>query len=104
MMLVRLGPILMVSWPGEPTSSLGFAVKNTAFKYGFQNTWSLGVTNDYLSYFTAPNEYNLTGTEPCSSFYGKNGGMKFVDALDNALSGMIMGHPESQSVRPEIVR
>ena len=76
---LKLGNQYMMSWPGEPTTSLGLAVKKMALAHGASQAWLMGLTNDYLSYFTTPEEYGAGTYESCASFYGEEGGQLIVD-------------------------
>ena len=76
---LKLGNQYMMSWPGEPTASLGLAVKNIALAHGASQAWLMGLTNDYLSYFTTREEFGAGTYESCASFYGEEGGQLIVD-------------------------
>jgi hypothetical protein len=71
---LRLGDLVMFSWPGEPTTALGRALD--ALHPG---AWTLGLTNDHLSYFTAPAEYAEGGYEACATLYGAEAGLRIVE-------------------------
>jgi len=77
---VKLGNIQMMTWPGEPNTSLGRMLKNEAYESGAQYAWVLGLTNDHLSYFTSEQEYHEGGYEACASFYGAKTGENIVQA------------------------
>jgi hypothetical protein len=85
---VKLGPHLMLTWPGEPITSLGLELKALGGEAGFGQTWVFGLTNDHLSYFVDPAEYRDTARhsyEACSSLYGPLGGQKIVRAFRTLL-------------------
>ncbi len=75
---VKLGPLYMMSWPGEPTTALGLTLKDEARKAGFAEPWVLGLTNDYLAYWTAKDEYNNAAYEACNTLYGEKGGATII--------------------------
>lgn len=81
--------LIMMSWPGEPTTSLGYNLKQVAHQLGYQHQMLLGLTNDHLSYFTTPTEYNVGGYEACASFYGENGGQHIVNKYRDHLAGRL---------------
>ena len=76
---IKLGDMMMMTWPGEPTTALGFALKELAYQAGARQAWVLGLTNDYLAYFVTPDEYNDGGYESCACVFGAHGGKKIVE-------------------------
>lgn len=76
----RLGDLVLLTWPGEPTAALGFELKNLAKQAGFNQPWILGLTNDYLAYFTSPSEYQQFCYESYNSLYGAQGGRRIMEA------------------------
>lgn len=78
--LLKFGDLSMMTWPGEPTTSIGLELKQMAHDSGAQNAWVLGLTNGYLSYFTTPEEFRAGGYEACSSLYGASGGTNILSA------------------------
>jgi hypothetical protein len=76
--LIRLGGVLMMSWPGEASTSLGFELNAIASRYGHPRNWVLGLTNDYLSYFTTEHEFLEATYDSCSSLYTDHGGRAVV--------------------------
>jgi hypothetical protein len=83
---VRIGHVVMMTWPGEPTTSLGLALKDFAYKVGAKKAWVLGLTNDHLSYFTTPEEYAEGGYEACMTFFGRNSSVNILEAHQLLLS------------------
>jgi neutral ceramidase len=73
---LQLGELRMLAWPGEPTTTLGFDLKQAA-----PNAWVLGLTNGYQGYFTSPGEFAEGRYEACSSLYGKQAGERVVEAF-----------------------
>jgi len=82
---IRLGDMVMMSWPGEANTSLGRMLKKMATRKGYAQSWVLGLTNDHLAYFTSPEEYNEGLYESCNSLYGAQGGMKIIHAHKSLL-------------------
>jgi hypothetical protein len=82
-----LGNIRMLSWPGEPTTALGTALKEIAVQNnsGVQ-PWILGLTNGYLAYFVTPEEFKEGGYESCSSLYGPDAGKKILRGYGKLLA------------------
>jgi hypothetical protein len=83
---IKLGEITFMTWPGEATTSLGIELNELAMKNGSENNWILGLTNNHLGYFVTPEEYKVSTTESCSSFYGKNGGRKIIKKYGEILN------------------
>jgi len=84
--VVRLGDQLLLTWPGEPITSLGLELKAAAATHMPRQTWVMGLTNDHLSYFVDPVEYQSESYEACSSLYGAEGGRKIVQAFTTLLA------------------
>jgi len=72
--------IRMMSWPGEPTTAVGRALKAIAAADQIPSKWVLGLTNGHMAYFTTPEEFRAGGYEACMSLYGKNGSVKVLSA------------------------
>ncbi len=71
---LEIGDQVMVTWPGEPTTSVGIRLKGIIQKLSGRNdVWIMGLTNDYLAYFTMPEEWETPTYETCSSLYGSRG-------------------------------
>jgi hypothetical protein len=76
---IRLGDLRLLTWPGEPTTKLGLALRNLCSAAGAR-VWVLGLTNDYVGYFTTPDEFALGGYEAQNSQYGPHGGRHLLRA------------------------
>jgi hypothetical protein len=77
---VQVGDILMMSWPGEPSTTLGYRLQDAAAEAGFEHSWVLGLTNDYLTYFNTKEEFYEGRYDSCSNFYGWRGGKRIIRA------------------------
>lgn len=88
--LIRLGGVLMMTWPGEASTSLGFELNSIAERYGYRRNWVLGLTNDYLSYFTTEHEFLEAAYDSCSSLYTDRGGSRIVAHYRKRIEGL---HP-----------
>ena len=75
---IKIGDLTMLTWPGEPTTSVGYQLRDAVIKTGNKRPWLLGLTNDHLSYFTTKKEYKEGGYEACSSFYGHRGTKRII--------------------------
>lgn len=83
--MIDLGNIRMLTWPGEPTTHLGLELRSMAKSEEFPQTWVLGLTNDYTSYYTTQEEYDFGGYETCSSLFGPLGGKRILAAYQDLL-------------------
>jgi neutral ceramidase len=84
----KVGEILMMTWPGEPSTALGWELKNIARKYSNHIPWVLGLTNDYLTYFTTEEEFFEAAYDSCSSMYGYKGGERILKYYDLKLKDL----------------
>jgi hypothetical protein len=78
---VDLGGLPLALWPGEPTTRLGELLAE-----GREKPWIVSLADDYLAYFTTPEEYASGGYETCLNFYGPEGGIRLVEALGSLVS------------------
>lgn len=78
---VRLGEIAILTWPGEPTTDVGFRLQEAALKAGLSDPWILGLTNGHLAYFTTPEEQRMGGYEACMSLYGPRSVEHIIDGF-----------------------
>jgi len=62
----------MVSIPGEAIVELGWWLRNDSQKLGFDQTFLMGYSNNYMGYFTTPREYLVGGYEAMLTLYGIN--------------------------------
>ena len=53
---------------------------------GFADSWILGLTNDYQSYFTTETEYNERAYDSCSSLFRWKGAQRIQTALADLMS------------------
>jgi neutral ceramidase len=83
---ITIGDLTMMTWPGEPTTSVGFQLADVAIKAGHNNPWLFGLTNDHLSYFTTKEEYRSGSYESCSSFYGNKGTNRILKKFSKMLA------------------
>jgi hypothetical protein len=83
---IRLGDMVMMTWPGEPTTLLGLELRRLAREAGVDQAWVLGLTNDHMAYFTTPEEYAHSSYESCSSLHGAEGTTRLLDAHASMLA------------------
>ncbi len=84
--VAKIGDISFASWPGEASTWHSFDLKNRAKEIGHTNLWFLGLTNDYLTYFTNKDEFYEGEYDSCSSFYGYKGGKRISKRIIKMLN------------------
>ena len=75
---IHWGSLDLLTWPGEPTTKLGWMLRDQAVAQGAKEVMILGLTNDHLAYFLSEDEFYEGGYESCFSFYGARGGEKII--------------------------
>jgi hypothetical protein len=76
---LRMGAFQLLSFPGEPTCAMGRAAKAAMARSGVQHPCVLPLTNDYIGYILAGEEYRASGYEATVSFYGEGLGELLVE-------------------------
>ena len=80
-----IGDILMLTVPGEPSTQVGYTLRETIADLGHGDPWILGLANDYMAYFTTRDEYSEGEYDSCSSLFGWKGAeriqAKYVEML-----------------------
>jgi neutral ceramidase len=69
----RIGPVALVTLPGEFTTAMGYRIVNAvshALSAHRDRVVLVGLANEYVSYFTTPEEYALQHYEGASTLYG----------------------------------
>lgn len=82
---IKVGDILFLTWPGEPSTQLGYNLQTIARMKGAKDPIVLGLVNDYMTYFTTQSEYNERTYDSCSSIYGWEGGERILRAHSSLL-------------------
>jgi neutral ceramidase len=110
---IRLGDQVMVTVPGEMTQEMGRrlrdAVEAVAQPAGVKRIVIAGYANDYLHYFTTPEEYEQQHYEGGSTVFGKFSSYVVRDSLVDLTSSLVAGkaapepHPfdETNGVVPD---
>jgi len=75
---------LMVSIPGEAIVELGWWIRNDSLKLGFDQTFLMGYSNNYMGYFTTPREYLIGGYEAMLTLYGIDTAIKIREHAKQA--------------------
>ena len=63
----------MVTIPGEPSTQVGYDLRQSLVDAGHSDPWVLGLVNDYMAYFTTKEEYKQGHYDSCSSLFGWKG-------------------------------
>ncbi len=82
---IKMGDIRIYTFPGEPTTSIGFAAKEFSKKYSVGRPWIFGLTNNHMGYFLTPEEYAEGRYESCVTFHGPNAGVDLLNAHEAIL-------------------
>lgn len=75
---VAVGRSAWVTVPGELQTRLGQAVKASGRQF-FPQVFVVGLSNDYLGYLLAPEEFDKGGYISCAALYGEEGGQVVVN-------------------------
>ena len=73
---IGIGDITILTWPGEPSTELGFQLQALAKEYGYMNQWIFSLANDYVGYFTTKEEFREGVYDSRSSLYNYRGGKR----------------------------
>lgn len=82
-----LDDVLMMSWPGEATTDVGFSAKAAGTNSGYKETWNLGLTNGYMGYLVTSDEFHAGGYEVCVAYHGPKASQILLDAHQQLLDG-----------------
>jgi neutral ceramidase len=95
--IVRIGSVVLAAVPGEPTIELGRrigkAIRERLRPSGVQDVWIVGLANEYVDYFTTPEEYRMQHYEGGSTLYGPQTGPLLVQEFAGLAGRMADGSP-----------
>lgn len=101
LMAVRVGDRLLASIPGEMTVGMGERVRDSvlaaARPAGVQRVILSGLANEYLSYFTTPEEYERQHYEGGSAMYGRYSSLILQGTLTDLAQRMAGGRPAPEA-------
>ncbi|MBV1857203.1 MAG: neutral/alkaline non-lysosomal ceramidase N-terminal domain-containing protein [Nannocystaceae bacterium] len=85
--LVQLGPLSLLTLPGEVTTILGQRIEQrvNAARTTPGPTVSIGLAGEYLSYFTTPEEFDLQHYEGASMMYGRLSGEVLAETAEGLI-------------------
>lgn len=100
LMVVRLGDRLMATVPGEATVVVGRQIRSalSAAYPGIKGVALVGYANEYLHYFTTPQEYEMQHYEGGSTLYGEYSSLIVENDLATLASEMAQGKPATAPV------
>ena len=97
-MAVRIADRMIVSIPGEMTVGMGQRVRRSVLAAtqgsGVSRVVIAGLANEYLSYFTTPEEYEAQHYEGANTLYGKTASLVLQGTLDELASRLVRGQPD----------
>ncbi|MCW2966253.1 MAG: hypothetical protein JWM71_25 [Solirubrobacteraceae bacterium] len=97
LMAVRIGDSLIVTVPGEATVGVGSRIRDAVNKAiagsGITNVVVSGLVNEYIGYFTTPQEYDAQNYEGGSSLYGKLESLVIQFGLSDLAGDLAQGKP-----------
>jgi neutral ceramidase len=83
--LIRINQLLLAAVPGEMTTEMGWRVKQAVLQAAQQTNQAVtqvaivGLANQYVSYFTTPEEYDMQHYEGAATLFGPGSG-PFIQA------------------------
>jgi neutral ceramidase len=97
MMALRIADRMLVSIPGELTVGMGTriraAVMGATSGFGITHVVIAGLANEYLSYFTTPEEYERQHYEGAATLYGKTASLLLQGTLTDLASQLVLREP-----------
>lgn len=82
---IRLGDLLILGIPGEPTSEIGAEILTIAQKRGFPHCIVVSHVNGWLGYILSPENYDKGGYEATLAFHGRDLSKSVVNAATAAI-------------------
>ena len=97
LMALRIGDSLIVSVPGEATVGVGQRLRDAVTKAvagsGITHIVVSGLANEYISYFTTPEEFDAQHYEGGSSLYGRLESLMIQFGLTDLATDLAQGKP-----------
>lgn len=82
---VRIGDVVLLGVPGEPTSHVGRRIAERGRQKGLQ-VWVISHCNGWMGYIVDSADYLLNGYEATLTMYGPGTANRVVDAAERALA------------------
>jgi neutral ceramidase len=97
LLALRVDDRLIVSYPGEPTAEVGrrlrAAVERSSRGSGVRRVVVSGYANEYLQYFTTPEEYERQHYEGGSTLFGPRASVLLQEQMAELASRLVDGRP-----------
>jgi hypothetical protein len=97
LLAVRIGDSLIVTVPGEATVGVGSRIRDAVTKAvagsGIAHIVVSGLANEYISYFTTPQEYDAQHYEGGSTLYGRLESLVIQFGLSDLAGALAQGKP-----------
>ncbi|MCW2709799.1 MAG: hypothetical protein JWM22_3641 [Frankiales bacterium] len=95
--VAQVGDHLIATIPGEMTVDMGRRVRGAlalmAAGHGINGVQLSGLANEYLSYFTSPQEYDAQHYEGGSTMYGRESSVLLLEQLQLLTKALVGGTP-----------
>ncbi|HUR52079.1 MAG TPA: neutral/alkaline non-lysosomal ceramidase N-terminal domain-containing protein [Mycobacteriales bacterium] len=95
--VAQVGERLIATIPGEMTVGMGRLVRGavalTADGHGIKGVQLSGLSNEYLSYFTTPQEYDAQHYEGGSTMYGRESSVLLMQQLQLLTKALVTNKP-----------
>jgi neutral ceramidase len=85
---LRVGDVLFIGMPGEPTAAVGLAAKALAKEKGIPHPAVVALTNGWLGYLVTAEQYKAGKYEASMSFYGEEIGACILTGVRAGLERM----------------
>lgn len=86
--VLRLGELVLVGFPGEPTSILGLRTREMGREMGLRYATPVALTNEWIGYILTPREYHTGSYEATISFNGPEAGEAIMQGVRAALQAV----------------
>jgi neutral ceramidase len=93
LMIVRVGDRVIASMPGEPTKEVGARIEEAVGAAAGSRVVVSGLTNEFIQYFTTPEEYDRQHYEGGSTLYGPLSAPFLTQQLADLARRMAAGQP-----------
>lgn len=100
LMVIRVADRMIASIPGEPTAEFGRRVRSSVLDatraVGVRQVVVAGLANEFVQYFTTPEEYDRQHYEGGSMLHGRLAGVLLQNELGSLAARMAKGQPNPE--------
>lgn len=86
--LFRIGKLVVVGVPGEPTAELGRRIRSIGLGLGFRAVLTVSHCNGWMGYILTPEDYDRGGYEASLAFHGREFGNRIVEKAREGLAAL----------------